>query len=451
MSGAVTDLFGSKTFAHGIHPPESKDDTSGLAIHQFAFAPLLIVPLSQHIGKPALPIVGEGAEVMRGQCIAEADGFMSVPIHAPATGVIRRIALTPAINGKMEPAFFLEPFPASTQEVMEGTACDLESATPQEIIAAIQRTGVVGLGGAGFPTHAKLNIPEGKYVDTVVVNGAECEPYLTTDHRVMLEHAHDVMKGIPYVLRATGAERAIIAVEDNKMDAADKLQAAIPADAPISVEVLPVKYPQGAEKMMITAVLGREVPSGGLPLDVHVVCVNVGTTAELGKLLPHGMGLYERVITVGGPAVKKKGNYRIPIGTTLRFILEAVGTEEDISTVVLGGPMMGNAASSLDIAITKGSTGVIAFSQRDTGKMATRKEYPCIRCAYCVDACPLFLNPSQLGLLASQGMHDQMVNEFHLMDCFECGCCTFVCPSHIPLVQKFRIAKRAVRKAQAAK
>ncbi len=450
MSGVI-DLFGSKTFAHGIHPPEKKDDTSGLAIHQFEFAPLLIVPLSQHIGKPAKPVVGEGAEVVRGQRIAEPDGFMSVPIHAPATGVVRRIAPSPAINGKMQLAFFIEPFPASTQEVMpESTPCNVETASPAEIVAAIQRTGVVGLGGAGFPTHAKLNIPEGKHVDTVLVNGAECEPYLTTDHRVMLEHASDVMRGIPYVMRATGAQRAIIAVEANKLDAAEKLRKTIPPGAPITVEVLPVKYPQGAEKMLITAILGREVPSGGLPLDVHVVCVNVGTTAELGKLLTQGMGLHERVITVGGPAVKKKGNYRIPIGTTLRFILDKVGTEDDISTVVLGGPMMGNAVSSLDISITKGSTGVIAFSQSDTRGMLRRKQYPCIRCGYCVDACPIFLNPSQLGLLAAQGRHEQMAKEFHLMDCFECGCCTFVCPSHIPLVQEFRIAKSAIRKARAA-
>ena len=201
--------------------------------------------------------------------------------------------------------------------------------------------------------------------------------------------------------------------------------------------------------MLITAVLGREVPSGGLPFDVHAVCINVGTTAEIGKLLPQGMGLQERVITVGGPGIQKKGNYRIPIGTTLRFILESVGVEDDISAVVMGGPMMGSTASSLDIAITKGSTGVIAFTERQTGSMTSRQEFPCIRCGYCVDACPLFLNPSQLGLLANQGRHQQMAGEFHLLDCFECGCCTFVCPSHIPLVQKFRVAKAAIRKARA--
>ncbi len=438
--------FTGKTFAHGVHPPELKDSTRSLAIHQFPFAPVLIVPLSQHIGKPALPIVVEGQEVSRGQRIADPDGFMSVAIHAPASGIIRRIAPTPSINGKMVPGFFLESFPASTQEVAEGTPLRADSASPQQIIDAIQAAGVVGLGGAGFPTHAKLNVPEGKYVDTLVVNGVECEPYLTTDHRVMLEHADDVMTGIRYVMRATAAKRAIIAVEANKSDAAEALLAAIPAGAAITVEILPVKYPQGAEKMLITALLGREIPTGGLPIDVHAICINVGTTAELGKLLPHGMGLQERVITVGGPAIKNKGNYRIPIGTTLRFILETVGTEDDISTVVMGGPMMGSAASSLDIPITKGSTGVIAFTRRQTGRVAARTEFPCIHCGYCVDACPIFLNPAELGRLAGHGRHQTMAEEFHLMDCFECGCCTFVCPAHIPLVQHFRIAKAAVRK-----
>ncbi len=448
MRIAAGKLFGGKTFAHGVHPPESKDETSGLAIHQFPFAPLLIVPLSQHIGKPALPIVVEGEEVSRGQRIADPDGFMSVAIHAPASGVIRCIAPSPAINGKMEPSLFLEPFAASTQEVRQGTPLLAESASSQQVIAAIQAAGVVGLGGAGFPTHAKLKIPDGKYVNTVVINGVECEPYLTSDHRVMLEHADDVLNGIAYLMRATGAERGIIAVESNKSDAAETLRSAIPSSAAVTVEVLPVKYPQGAAEMVIKALLGREIPSDGHSVDVHTICVNVSTTAEIGKLLPWGMGLQERVITVGGPAIKNKGNYRIPIGTTLRFILETVGTEDDISTVVLGGPMMGSAASSLDIPITKSTTGVVAFTQRETARISTPKQFPCIHCGYCVDACPIFLNPAKLGLLADHGRHQSMVDDFHLMDCFECGCCTYVCPAHIPLVHHFRVAKAAVRKAE---
>ncbi len=237
-------------------------------------------------------------------------------------------------------------------------------------------------------------------------------------------------------------------MEANKPDAAAALQQAIPPQAPITVEVLPVKYPQGAEKMLITALLGREIPSRGLPLDVHTVCVNVGTAAEIGRSLPLGTGLHERVVTVGGPAIKNKGNYRIPIGTTLRFILETVGTEDDISMVVMGGPMMGNAASSLEIPITKGSTGVIALTERETGRMRERQQFPCIRCGFCVDACPIFLNPSQLGILADHGDYQAMRDQHHLMDCFECGCCTYVCPSHIPLVQNFRIAKASLKRQQ---
>jgi electron transport complex protein RnfC len=441
-------LLGIKTFRHGVHPPESKDETSGLPIRQFPFAPLLIVPLVQHMGAPSLPEVEEGQEVQRGQRIARSDGFMSVSMHAPASGLVRRIALAPSISGRMVPAVYLEPFPGSTQEVEDGTPCPLDTSTPDEIIAAIQDAGVVGLGGAAFPTHVKLKIPEGKFVDTLIINGVECEPFLTTDHRVMLEQSGDIFMGIRYLLKVTGAEKVIIGVEANKRDAADHLRETFPSDLNGSVEVLQVKYPQGAEKMLFAALLGREVPSGGLPLDVHALCCNVATTAEIGRLLPLGRGIQERVITVTGPAVKKKGNYRIPIGTPLRFLLDHVGVEEDVNRVFLGGPMMGATASSLDISITKGTSGVTAFT--DSAAERTHSPvYPCIRCSYCVDACPIFLDPSLLGKLAAHEEFETMAEEHNLMDCFECGSCSFVCPSHIPLVQQFRAAKAAVRKAKA--
>ncbi len=389
-------------------------------------------------------MVAEQEEVTRGQVIAKSDGFLSVPIHSPATGIVRRIGYMPTIRGKMEPGIFLSPHPASTQEPMSGNGIEA-SASRETILAAIQQTGVVGLGGAGFPTHAKLTIPDGSRVETVVVNGAECEPLLTTDHRVMLEYAADIIRGIPYVLRATAASRANIAVEANKLDAAKSLRAAIPPGAPISVTILPVKYPQGAEKVLVQSVLHREIPGGRLPVDVHAICINVRTVAELGRLLPSGRGLQERIITVSGPGVLRPGNYRIPIGTTLRFILETVGTSDRLTSVVMGGPMMGTAASSLDIPVTKGSTGVIAF----TDQGSERHEYPCIRCGYCLDACPLFLNPAKLGLLARAGEFEQMASQYHLKDCFECGCCTYVCPAHLPLVQSFRVAKAAIRKEAA--
>jgi electron transport complex protein RnfC len=443
-------LLGTKTFRHGVHPPESKDETSGLPIRQFPFAPLLIIPLVQHMGAPSIPEVEEGQEVWRGQRIARPDGFMSVSMHASASGVVRKIALAPSISGRMVPAVYLEPFPGSTQEVEEGDPCPVETSSPDEIIAAIQDAGVVGLGGAAFPTHVKLKVPEGKFVDTLIINGVECEPFLTTDHRVMLEQSDDIFMGIRYLLKVTGAEKVIIAVEANKPDAAAHLRERFPSDIAGTVEVLQVKYPQGAEKMLFSALLGREVPSGGLPLDIHAICCNVATTAEIGRLLPRGRGIQERVITVTGPAVKRKGNYRIPIGTPLRFLLEHVGVEEDVNRVFLGGPMMGAAVSSLDISITKGTSGVTAFT--DSAAERTHSPvYPCIRCGYCVDACPIFLNPALLGKLAAKEEFSVMASEHNLMDCFECGSCSFVCPSHIPLVQRFRASKAAVRKAASQK
>ncbi len=437
------------TFKHGIHPPESKDETSGLPIRQFAFAPVIILPMAQHIGAPSEIVVREGQEVQRGQLLAKANGFVSVPLHAPVSGKVRKIANVPTISGKMSTGIYLEAFPFSTQEVLEGNPIDPDTATPEEILQGIQDAGIVGLGGAAFPTHVKLKIPEGKTCETLIINGVECEPYLTTDHRVMLEQEADIFMGIKYLLKVTGAERAIIGIEANKQDAADHLTKHLPKDLPVTVQVLPVKYPQGAEKMLITSILGKEIPSGKLPIEVGAVVVNVATTAEIGRLLPHGRGIQERVITITGPGVKKKGNYLIPIGTPLRYVLEQVGVDEDISEVYMGGPMMGTAVSNLDISIVKGTSGILVFTKKEVNRPTTI--YPCIKCGACVDACPILLNPSKLGILAKFEAYDEMVSDFNLMDCFECGSCTYVCPSHIPLVQYFRQAKRIVRKREAEK
>jgi electron transport complex protein RnfC len=404
----------------------------------------MVVLLSQHAGAPAQPTVREGQEVARGQRIAEPGGFVSVSMHAPATGVVERIDQAPNAMGRMVPAVFLRPFPASGQEVMEGTPCDVDTATREEVIAAIQDAGVVGLGGAAFPTHVKLNVQEPKHADTLLINGVECEPWLTTDHRVMLEQVDDIFLGLRYTLKASGADRAIIAVEANKLDAVAVLRDACPPDLPVDVRVVKVKYPQGAEKILIKALLDREVPSGGLPIDVSVVSQNVATTAEIGRLLPHGRGIMERVITITGPGVERPGNYLIPIGTPVRFALDRVGLKPKASRVFLGGPMMGQAASSLDIPITKGTSGLLVFTEDDIVGTGER-EYPCIRCGRCLDACPMFLNPSRLGLLARNRDYERMAAEHSLLDCFECGCCSFVCPSHIPLVQYFRVSKAIVR------
>ncbi len=436
------------SFKHGVHPPENKEETNKLPIRQFAFAPLIILPMQQHIGAPSKIIVREGQEVARGQLLAVADGYMSVPMHSPVSGTIRKISKVPVISGQMTEGIYLEPFPSSGQEVSEGSPVSLD-ASPEQILKGIQDAGIVGLGGAAFPTHVKLKIPDGKSCEFLIINGIECEPYLTTDHRVMLEQADDIFMGIRYLLKSTGAKQVIIGIEANKQDAADHLTRKIPAGMPVTVKVVPVKYPQGAEKMLITALLGKEVPSGGLPIDVHAVVVNVATTAEIGRLLPHGQGIQERVITISGPGVKKKGNYLIPIGTPLRYVLEQVGAADNISEVYMGGPMMGVAVSNLDISIVKGTSGIIVFGEQDVNK--TDKIFPCIKCGACVDACPISLNPSKLGILAKAEAYETMADDFNLMDCFECGSCSFVCPSNIPLVQYFRLSKSILRKRKTAK
>jgi len=432
------------TFKHGIHPPEHKEETNGLPIRQFPFPFLIILPTVQHIGAPSELIVREGQEVARGQLLAKAGGYVSSPVHAPVSGTVRKIANVPVISGKMVPGIYLEAFPGSSQEVMDGKPVNLETATPEEILQGVQDAGIVGLGGAAFPTHVKLKVPEDKQCDILMLNGIECEPYLTTDHRVMLEQGKDIFTGIRYLMKATGAKETIIGIEANKQDAADHLESIIPADLPVKVRVVPVKYPQGSEKMLITSILDREVPSGGLPIDVGVVVVNVATTAEIGRLLPRGRGIQERVITITGPAVEKKGNYLIPIGTPLRYVLEQVGVDENLSEVYMGGPMMGVAVSNLNISIVKGTSGIVAFTEEQVKR--PQKIYPCIKCGACVDACPISLNPSKLGILAKFEAYDLMADDYNLMDCFECGSCSYVCPSNIPLVQYFRLSKSVVRK-----
>ena len=441
-----------KTFAHGIHVPEFKDATCHAPIRRLPFAPTLIVPLSQHAGAPSVPIVREGQEVVRGEPIGKPGGFVSVPMHAPATGRVERIALAPTARGDLSPAIYITPYPAASQEILYGAPQDIERMTRDEIVKAVQETGVVGLGGAAFPTHVKFKLPEGKQVDTVVVNGCECEPYLTTDHRVMVEQPHQVLHGARIAMKALGAARAIVGVEDNKPDAIAQLRAALAREGAastsnITVESVPVKYPQGAEKILVKVLLGREIPSGGLPADVGVAVFNVATLAQIGDLLPRHQGLIERVVTITGPAITKPGNYLAPLGTPLRWALEYAGCTREAAAIVLGGPMMGPSIASFDVPLTKGVTGVLVLTRREVN--GNQRVYPCIKCGRCVSACPMGLNPSRLGLLARKGRYQEMQTDFHLNDCFECGCCTYICPSHIPLVQYFRIAKQMNREEKA--
>lgn len=436
-----------KSFPHGIHPNEHKEVTAGLPIRRMPFAPTLYVPLAQHIGAPAKPLVSVGQEVVRGEPIAEAGGFVSVPMHAPASGRIKAIdQLIPSAMGPKIPAIVIDVYEGDPQRVGWELDTPTSNLSPKELAAAVQAAGMVGLGGAAFPSHVKLLPPEGKVIDTLLINGCECEPYLTCDHRIMLEQTDKLLAGIDMVLQATGAKRAIIGVEDNKLDAVSQIRAKLPEGSPVSCEAVRTKYPQGAEKMLISALLDREVPSGGIPADIGVAVYNVGTMAQLGELVPRGRGLIERVVTVTGPAVKKPGNYLTPIGTPLRFLLEFAGAELDGAEVILGGPMMGMAVAALDVVVTKGVSGVVVYPPAEQD-LAQRTVYPCIKCGACLDACPINLNPAMLGQLAGMRRYDEMAEDFHLNDCFECGCCAYVCPSSIPLTQYFRIAKSINREA----
>ena len=443
-----------KTFGRGVHPPEHKDATKDLAVKRLGFAPELIVPLQQHLGAPARPIVRKGQEVVRGEPIAVPSGFVSVPMHAPATGVVAKIDKAVTATGNMAPAIVIKPYPGSTQEVLYSGEADIGGMTPEQIVSAVQDTGMAGLGGAAFPTHVKMAVPQGKSVDTVIANGCECEPYLTTDHRLMLEQHDNLFRGIAIALKATGAREAIIGIEDNKPGVVDALRAKLSDSAaagmPIRVEPVKTKYPQGAEKMLIKALLRREVPSGGLPVDVHAAVFNVATLAQLADLMPRRRGLIERIVTITGPGVEKPGNYLIPLGTPLRYIFEQVGLTGDARQIILGGPMMGLSVASLDVPVTKGVSGILVLTEEETAARLD-KIYPCIKCGQCVEACPVSLNPSLMGDMARRREYKRMEEQYHLNDCFECACCAYVCPSNIPLVQYFRVAKALNREKKATR
>ncbi|MDH5216955.1 MAG: electron transport complex subunit RsxC [Gammaproteobacteria bacterium] len=437
-------------FSHGIHAPDHKMQTSHLPIRRLEFSPVLHLPLDQHIGKPAISVVTRGQEVLRGEVIAKADGFLSVPIHAPASGVIEAIELRPGIKGPKTTTIVLRPYPADGQVVMVDDPVDIDQLTHDEFIQRVQNCGLVGLGGAAFPSHAKLAVPKDHRIHTFIANGCECEPYLTTDHRVMLEYTDDLIRGTLMCMHAVGASLAIIGIEDNKLDAANAIRQRLPTDSPIRVQVLETKYPQGAEKMLVKSLLDIEIPTGKHSYEYGIVINNVGTITALGQLLPRGQGLIERVVTVAGPGVERPGNYIMPIGTPLKFLLEQAGSRvEHAEEIIMGGPMMGSAAASLDIAITKGTSGILIFNEAAI-VAETRKIHACIRCGECLSVCPLNLNPSMLGLLARRRSFDEMAEKYHLDSCFECGCCTYVCPSNIPLVQYFRIAKAINREKRAA-
>ena len=420
----------------GVHPSENKEFSEHLALKPFPAPKTVVIPMSQHLGAPANPIVQVGDTVKVGQKIGEAAGFISAPVHSSVSGTV--VAVEPRMHGVMGTEMTAVVIESDGQDTLHESVQPkaLENLTPDEIIDIVREAGIVGMGGAGFPTYVKLK--PGKPIDTILLNGCECEPMLTADHRVLLEYADDIIYGLKAILKTTGAEKGLIVIEDNKPDAIEFMQSKVADCENIEVFVARTKYPQGAEKTLIKRVMGRIVPRGGLPADVGVVVSNVSTVKAISDAIQKGMPLIERVTTVTGN-VKNPGNFVVKVGTNAKDLLDYCGgLTEDDSIIKLGGPMMGFELSDLNVPLMKGSNGLIALDSEQAQPVA------CIKCGRCVDVCPMELSPLYFAKFADeenwQGMKDKDV-----MDCVECRCCQFICSSKIPIVSKIKAGKKAIR------
>jgi len=428
----------SATFMGGVHPGHFKHFSEKLPITPAQPPATVIIPLSQHIGAPCEPLVKVGDQVKVGQKIGDSKGFVSAPVHSSVSGTVVKIEPFAHPLGKPITSIFIENDGQETLSEEVQPHKPLEELTPDEIKQIVREKGIVGLGGATFPTHVKLSPPPDAPIDVVIINGAECEPYLTADHRVMVERPEDVVFGLKACMKALDAKDGYIGVEDNKPDAIKALQEACESEPNIEVFLLHTKYPQGAEKMLIKVITGREVPSGGLPSAVGVVNQNAGTAVAITEAIKKGMPLIERVTTVTGKGVKQPANLKIKVGTLVSELIDQCGgLTEDARKLIAGGPMMGLAQPNPEFPAIKGTSGILVLSEQDVVIDDIR---PCIKCGRCVESCPVFILPLFTASAAEQGMIDR-AESLDALDCIECGCCTYVCPAKRPLTQWIRIAK----------
>lgn len=434
-----------KTFPHGVHPEENKELTSKKPLEILPPPEKVFIPLHQHFGAPTSPLVKKGDEVLLGQKIGEAKAVFSAHVHSSVSGTVAAVEDIIHPNGYPVLAVVINN-DGQDRPCPEMKACpDPMALTAEEIRQKVKEAGIVGLGGAAFPTAVKLSPPKDKPIDTLIINGCECEPYLTADHRLMLEFPEEIIKGAELARRAVGAQRIIFGVEDNKPDAAESLAQHLD-DLPAEVVLLKTKYPQGAEKNLIYALLHREVPRGGLPFDVGVLVQNVGTAKAIWEACALGKPLIERAITVTGPMIKEPKNLLVRIGTPLANVIASCGGLVDgARLLVLGGPMMGLAQSLLDVPIIKGASGLIALKEA-----CLEEELPCIRCARCVDHCPMRLVPTQIVKFIQFEKWAE-AEAWGALDCVECGCCQYICPSKIRLVHWIRLGKNYLIKLKRKK
>ncbi len=432
-----------KTFKiGGVHPEENKL-ASNKAIEVLAIPQKICIPVTQHLGAPSTLVVKKGESIKTGQLIAKSDAFICANVHSSVSGKISKIDIAIDTSGYKKTSVFVDVEGDEWDESIDKSDTIIKdiSLSKEEIVTKIKDMGVVGLGGATFPTHVKLMVPEGKKADVLLINGVECEPYLTSDHRVMLEKGEEMLIGVSILMKGLGVEKAMIGIESNKPDAISHLTALAKNFNGIEVQGLKVKYPQGAEKQLIKALINREVPSGKLPLEVGCVVSNAGTAFAVYEGVQKNKPLFERVVTITGKSVKAPSNFMVRIGTPTNDLIEkAGGLPEDTGKIISGGPMMGKALNSLEVPVVKGTSGILIMTQKESKRVEIQN---CIRCGKCITVCPMGLEPYLLAQVAENGDFE-MAEDERIIDCMECGSCQFTCPSSKPLLDYIRVGKNKV-------
>lgn len=427
-------------FRGGVHPPENKIQTENMAVEEVKAPKMLYVALLQHIGAPLDPIVAVGDRVLKGQKIADSQAFMSSPIHSPVSGTVKRIEdhVFP-LMGRIKTVIIENDEQETWAELSKIEKW--ENVDRRTLLTMIREKGIVGIGGASFPTHIKLDPPADAKIDTLLLNGAECEPYLNSDNRLMIENPEKIVNGIKIIKKILGVNRAIIGIEENKPEAIASMRKAVEGTG-IEIAPLKTKYPQGGEKQLIKAVLDRQVPSGKLPSAVGVVVQNTGTAAAIYDGIVNGIPLIEKVVTVSGKGIINPKNVKIAIGTPFSYLLDYCGVNREVvDKLVMGGPMMGMAQFSEEAPVIKGTSGLLALTKDETNPYKTRA---CIGCGKCVEACPMGLEPLMFARLAAFEQWEQL-KEYSLMDCIECGSCAYICPANRPLTEAIKIGKSKLR------
>lgn len=438
-------IFKTNTFKGGVHPKEFKELSENQAFEIMPVSKEIILPLQQHLGKEATPVVKKKDRVLAGQLVAEAVGFISAPIHSPVTGTVKDIKSVATSIGFPKKSIIITPEESDEKQLLE--PLDIESVTPEQIVERVKVAGIVGMGGASFPTYVKLIPQKDKPIDTLIINACECEPYLTRDYRIMLERPMQFISGIKLIMKALLVKKAIIGIEDNKPQAIEILKQHIANEETIKLEVLRTKYPQGAEKMLIQASIKRQVPPGKLPLDVGVVVQNVVTALSVYEAVSEGKPQIDALVTVSGKGIKNPKNLIVKIGTPLNDILDYCGgISDDAVKLVVGGPMMGNTVYELKTPVMKATSGILLLTQSEVNDI---KEQNCVRCGNCVEVCPVNLYPTKLARLSQYAKYEDALN-MGIMNCMECGTCQYNCPSNVPLVHWLKLGKSKAKNIQVA-